>query len=94
MVAILFGGQLHSPPDPEVNNKILWVSRMGSGDGPLHLHARLEGSDLTTDLDLPGGVGPSYVDMPRAGCWRMELTWGDHRDTIDLPYAAARPSST
>jgi hypothetical protein len=90
MVAILFGGQLHSPPDPTVNNKVLWVSRVGGG-GTLHIHARLEGSDLTTDVDLPAGAGPSYVDMPRAGCWRMDLTWSGKHDTIDLPYVAPQP---
>jgi hypothetical protein len=95
VVAILFGGQLFSPEAAEVGNKVLWVARVGAG-GPMHIHARLEGSHLTADVDLPDGPGPSYVDMPRAGCWQMDLTWGGGRDAINLPYvapqAAASPS--
>ena len=75
-----------------MKNKVLWVPRAG-GSGRLHIHARLEGTDVIADVDLPDGAGPSYVDLPRAGCWRMELAWAGHHDTIDLPYAAP-PRST
>jgi hypothetical protein len=87
MVAILFGRALHAPVDPAENNKVLWVPRVG-GAGPLHIRAVLQGSDETADVDLPG-VGPSYVDMPRAGCWRMTLTWDGHQDVVELPYVGA-----
>jgi hypothetical protein len=26
------------------------------------------------------------VDLPRAGCWHVDLRWGDYTDTISLPY--------
>jgi hypothetical protein len=32
------------------------------------------------------GPGPSYVDAPSAGCWRLTLTWSGRSDTLDLAY--------
>ena len=37
---------------------------------------------------VAGGPGPSIIDLPAAGCWRMALTWSGHSDSIDLRYAA------
>jgi hypothetical protein len=36
-----------------------------------------------------GGPGPSIIDLPAAGCWRMSLAWSGRTDQIDLTY---RPS--
>jgi len=30
--------------------------------------------------------GPSFVDLPEPGCWRLTLTWADRTDTLDLEY--------
>jgi hypothetical protein len=38
--------------------------------------------------DLGPAPGPSIVDLPAAGCWRMTLRWGTYTDTISLPYVA------
>jgi hypothetical protein len=38
----------------------------------------------------PGEIYPSYVDLPRPGCWRLSLAWGRHRASIDV--LVARPS--
>jgi len=35
------------------------------------------------------GPGPSIVDLPEAGCWKLDLTWGDHTDHLELAYAAS-----
>jgi hypothetical protein len=92
IVAILFG-RLSAPPDAQLNNKVLWVSRASSGI-PVVIHARLEGTDVTADTVLPGGLGPSTVNMPRPGCWRMELSWPSGQDEIVLPYQPPlRPAS-
>lgn len=89
VVAILFGGRLYAPQAPEVSNKVLWVAKDG-GAGPARISARLEGTAVTAQVDLPNGLGPSSVDMPRPGCWVMDLAWdGGRRDTIALPYDAA-----
>jgi hypothetical protein len=85
MVAILFGGALYSPPAKDVNNKILWVTRPSADSGPLHIDAALAGTDIRARRSL-GAPGPSYVDLPQAGCWHLTLRWGKHVDTMDLEY--------
>jgi hypothetical protein len=85
MVAILFGGALYSPPSADVNNKILWVTRPSADSGPLHIDAALAGTDVHARRSL-GAPGPSYVDLPQAGCWHLTLRWGGHVDTMDLEY--------
>ena len=90
IVAILFGGTLHSPPSEEVNNKILWVATSGADPGgSLEIDAVLAGTSEHVSREVPGGPGPSYVDLPAAGCWHLELTWGeraDQQDSMDLDY--------
>jgi hypothetical protein len=34
-----------------------------------------------------GGPGPSIIDLPAAGCWRLDLRWAGHSDTVDIRYA-------
>jgi hypothetical protein len=35
---------------------------------------------------VPGGPGPSIVNLPQAGCWRLTLAWSGQTDTLDLAY--------
>src|SRR5262249_2762831 len=42
---------------------------------------------------LAGGPGPSYVNLPSAGCWRLELSWSGLTDTLDLAYGSRRCSA-
>jgi hypothetical protein len=88
MIAILFGGQLYSPPHQTISNKVLWVSRVPAEPGPLQIDARLEGSTRTDRQAISGGPGPSTVDLPEPGCWRLDLKWGERTDTIYLRYVA------
>jgi hypothetical protein len=37
---------------------------------------------------LQGGPGPSFVNMPEPGCWRLSLHWSGRHDTLDLGYVA------
>lgn len=87
IVAILWARSdaLHAPPLPDRANKILWVSRV-SASGPMTIRATLAGSTRTATVDLPGGPGPSYVDMPAPGCWTLHLSWGGHTDQLSLRY--------
>ncbi len=81
IVGILFGNlRAHQPVGNA--NKILWVAK--DGQGALNIKAQLEDSDkaATRTVDL----GPSIVNLPAAGCWRMTLTWPGHRDTVALRY--------
>ncbi len=85
IVAAIFGHPLAvSRPDGS-NNKILWVSRVQS-EGDLIIEAKLDGSTAVESRKVARGPGPSIIDLPQAGCWRLTLTWGEHTDTMDLVY--------
>ena len=89
IVAVLFGHPLRQPPAPDRNNKILWVSRVSQDPGdPLEIEAKLDGTGPTVRREVPGGPGPSIIDLPSAGCWRLDLTWSGHRDAVWLTYQA------
>jgi hypothetical protein len=78
---------LHVPPLPNQANKILWVSRLDVQPGsPLMIRAALNGTGRTATRELPNGPGPSYVNLPVAGCWTLNLSWSGHRDQVELRY--------
>lgn len=93
IVAVLFGYPLRSPRAPNRANKVLWVSRT-TPRTPAALWIRAQRLDGTTPAGTPvehvvrGGPGPSYVDVPSPGCWRLTLSWSGRRDTLDLAYGA------
>jgi hypothetical protein len=82
LVAILFTDALYSPPRKDVGNKVLWVWRAQPGD--LKVTARKDGTGPATTAGLPSPAGPSYVDLPSPGCWRLTITWPGGQDTVDL----------
>jgi hypothetical protein len=89
IVAILWAPRdaLHAPPLADQANKILWVSRLDVQPGALTIQATLNGTDRTATRVLPNGPGPSYVNLPAAGCWTLNLSWSGHRDQVELRYA-------
>jgi hypothetical protein len=88
IVAILWAEHdpLMAAPAAGRNNKILWVGRVSS-EGSLHIKARLIGSDRSATRTVEGGPGPSIIDLPAAGCWSLDLTWGKQHDHLELEYA-------
>ncbi len=88
LVAVLFGAPLRSPEAKDHANKILWVSNAAGGSGDMVIAGTREGDGMTMTTTVPGGPGPSLVDMPGPGCWHLELTWGTVHDSIDLLYVA------
>ena len=91
IVAILWAtpDALHSPPLPDRNNKILWVSRIPLvALDPLVIKATLAGSTRAVTVAVPGGPGPSIIDLPAPGCWTLHLSWSGHTDELKLHYAA------
>ncbi|MGZ4597826.1 MAG: hypothetical protein ACXV3V_12960 [Actinomycetes bacterium] len=87
IVAILFAQPLSAPPAHDHNNKILWVSRVPQDTpGPLTIDARLAGSSTRVRRAVDGGPGPSIIDLPRAGCWHLDLRWGSNTDSLDVVY--------
>lgn len=91
IVAILWASRdaLHSPPLQSRNNKILWVSRVPfTAEGPLIIRATLAGSTREATAYVPGGPGPSIIDLPAPGCWTLHLSWSGHTDELQLRYLA------
>jgi len=91
IVAILWATRdaLHSPPLHDRSNKILWVSRVPLvAPDPLIIRATLAGSTRTATVSVPGGPGPSIIDLPAPGCWTFHLSWSGHTDELKLRYAA------
>jgi hypothetical protein len=85
--AILFGATLSSPPAPDRNNKILWVSRVTDGAaGSLLIDAVRAGTTTHVRREVAGGPGPSIINLPQPGCWHLTLRWGANHDAIDLDY--------
>jgi hypothetical protein len=91
IVAILWAPRdaLHSPPLPDRSNKILWVSRISLvAPDPLVIQATLAGSTRSATVSVPGGPGPSIIDLPAPGCWTLHLSWSGHTDALKLRYVA------
>jgi hypothetical protein len=91
IVAILWADRdaLHSPALQDRTNKILWVSKTQfAGLGPLIIRATLAGSARTATVSVPGGPGPSIIDLPAPGCWTLQLSWSGHTDQLKLRYVA------
>lgn len=86
---------LDSPPAAGHNNKILWASRVQSTYGhPLRISAQqMNGTkQLGTPVSrtVPGHPGPSIINLPAPGCWRLTLRWSGHTDQLDLQYNRPR----
>jgi hypothetical protein len=90
IVAILFGYPLLSPPSARRKNKILWVARRTPNASALRISAqRMSGSSTVgapVTRKVSGGPGPSIVNLPSPGCWRLTLRWSGRMDTLDLSY--------
>jgi hypothetical protein len=90
IAAIIFGDPLAAPPRADHNNKILWVARHPSAAARLDISAqRMVGTAKVGDpvrQVVTGGPGPSIVNVPARGCWRLTLTWAAQTDSLDLEY--------
>ncbi len=89
--AVIFGWPLKSPPLQNRNNKILWVPRRYSKTiAPFWIRLQLMQGNQTVGAPIrkiiPTGPGPSIIDVPAAGCWRLTFSWSGRRDTLDLDY--------
>lgn len=92
IAAILFGDP---PLSTERANKILWVSRPAEKPlSDLRIEAqRMDGRRAVgrpVSRTVAGCPGPSIIDLPAAGCWRLSLRWSGRSDGLDLQYATPR----
>jgi hypothetical protein len=96
IVAILWAPRnaLHSPPLPQPNNKILWVARddlpppSAIAPSTLVITATLAGTTRTATVSVPGGPGPSIINLPAPGCWSLRLSWSGYTDRLQLRYVS------
>lgn len=86
IVAAIFGHPLAVTRPDGSSNKILWVAKASEPPGDLQIDATRDGTGDAVQRRVPGGPGPSIIDLPQAGCWRLTLTWSGHSDTMDLVY--------
>jgi hypothetical protein len=93
IVAILFG-PLEAPPGPDTGDKVLWVAKdpvKPLSDLKLTAQRVEDGKPVgkPEHRTVAGGPGPSGIDMPEPGCWRMSLRWSGRTDELDLRYRRA-----
>jgi len=88
----LFGYPLHAGTRTGGANKILWVVGVPREGNDLHVTGHPQ--DATTPKvdqtfpanSSPGEIYPSIVDVPTAGCWHFNLSWGKNTASVDLVY--------
>jgi hypothetical protein len=95
IAALVFGYPLRSPAAKDRGNKILWVSRRDvKALSDLRIHAqRMDGRRRVgrpVTRVVVGGPGPSGINLPAPGCWRLTLRWSGRVDELDLQYAHLR----
>jgi len=89
IAALVFGYPLQALPGPARSNKILWVPRVRP---PAGSKLRVSAQRMTGAAAVGRPVvrvvdpGPSTVDVPTAGCWRLSLTWPGGADQLDVEY--------
>ena len=89
----LFAYPLRAGSVSNPNNKILWVVGLPRDGNPLRVQGHpLAASSPTIDETFPansspGEIYPSIVDVPTAGCWHFDLSWGKNRTSVDLVYS-------
>jgi hypothetical protein len=92
ILGVVFGDPLTSPSSVDHQNKILWVARTFDGTSDLLISAQqMDGTTVIgqpVERIVPGAPGPSTIDLPAVGCWRLDLSWGDTTDSLDLEYIA------
>jgi hypothetical protein len=95
IAAILWAVPLQSPPPKDHDNKILWVSRrtpVTRSDLRISAQRMTDSKPVGAPVSrsVAGGPGPSIIDLPSAGCWRLTLRWSGQVDTLELHYVARR----
>ncbi len=68
--------------------------RYPRGGMPLLLTGHLDTNPARTVSEMypadssPGEIYPSYVTVPKPGCWSFTLRWGSHTDHLSLRFTA------
>lgn len=83
---------LHVDPPVGTSNKVLWDTRGDIGDH-LEIVAHLNSQPsptlpVTFDVPATGYSFPSLIDLPKPGCWHLDLRTGSVSASIDLLVAS------
>jgi hypothetical protein len=88
--AFFFAHPIRADHPTNPRNKILWIVRSPRDGHPLQITARF-GAERSLVVHSswpanaePGEIYPSYLNLPRPGCWALTLAWGAHRASIDV----------
>ncbi len=93
VAAYLWGNPLRAGHPENPSNKIMFVVRAPREGSDLTINAHPLGAPTPAVKVVqpansgPGEIYPSVVDVPTAGCWVLDLSWGSHKATLDLAYA-------
>jgi hypothetical protein len=94
LAAVVYGYPLRADNPTGRMNKVLWIMKLPRRGAPLRIEAQpadgakpLIRSTFPAD-NSPRQIYPSYVNVPKAGCWRLTLRSAGHEDSIDLHYDA------
>ena len=88
--AFFFANPLRAGHPTNPSNKILWVVHYPRNGKPLNILARsLTDPGKTVRASWPadsepGEIYPSYVDLPKSGCWALTLSWNAHTARLDI----------
>ena len=80
-------------------NKLLWVMRYARRGTPLRILARWGGDPAVSVRSSwpadssPGEIYPSYLNLPRAGCWALTIRWSSHAARLAVQIAPAGSTS-
>jgi hypothetical protein len=90
--ALAYFARLRAGHPTNPANKILWIVHPPRGSElVIRVHPLGAAHPLITVRrpadSSPGPIFPSYVDVPRAGCWDITLRWSGGIDSFDLAYA-------
>ncbi|HEV7641634.1 MAG TPA: hypothetical protein VGO39_12275 [Gaiellaceae bacterium] len=75
---LLLGARIFTTRKPRnINPKILWITRSRGYGSILKIEGqRLDGPRLFASTERGFGDYPSYVEVPKPGCWRVTVTSG------------------
>jgi hypothetical protein len=90
--AFLWADPLRAGQPNDPSNKILWVVGLPRNGTALVITGHPVGartpsiSDSVPADSSPGEIYPSIVDVPKPGCWHLDLSWAGHKAAVELPF--------
>lgn len=91
--AFIFAHPLRAGNPTNPRNKILWIVRtpgFGLTIRATPLHTTTPTITVKANDSAGAEIYPSYVNVPKPGCWHMTISWATHTDSVDLNYAPNR----